>query len=47
MFAAMRLILALSALAIICIDPSEPNRHVALTYTTLTLYSVYSALCMS
>lgn len=40
----MRLILALSALLIIYIDPSEPNHNVTLTYCTLVLYSVYSAV---
>jgi signal transduction histidine kinase len=39
-----RLILALSALIIIYIDPSEPDRLVNITYTTLGLYTVYSAL---
>lgn len=39
-----RLILALSALIIIYIDPSEPDRLVNITYTTLALYTVYSAL---
>src|ERR1044071_6732652 len=39
-----RLILALSALIIIYIDPSEPDRLVNVTYTTLALYTVYSAL---
>ena len=42
--AAMRLILAASALVIIIVDPSEPDRLVALTYTTLSLYTVYSAI---
>jgi signal transduction histidine kinase len=40
----MRLILALSALSIIYIDPSEPDRYVALTYGSLLLYSAYSAV---
>jgi signal transduction histidine kinase len=39
----MRLILALSALVIIYIDPSEPDRFVHVTYTALLLYSIYSA----
>jgi signal transduction histidine kinase len=39
-----RLILALSALIIIYIDPSEPDRLVNITYTTLALYTVYSAV---
>jgi signal transduction histidine kinase len=43
MIARMRLILASSALLIIFIDPAEPDRYVALTYTTLVLYTLYSA----
>ena len=39
-----RLVLALSALIIIYLDPSEPDRLVNITYTTLALYTVYSAL---
>ncbi|HJP92982.1 MAG TPA: histidine kinase [Pyrinomonadaceae bacterium] len=39
-----RLILSLSALIIIYVDPSEPDRLVNITYTTLALYTVYSAL---
>ena len=43
----MRLVLAVSALAIIYVDPAEPDRHVALTYAALVLYSAYSgALCL-
>jgi signal transduction histidine kinase len=38
-----RFVLALSALIIIFIDPSEPDRLVRVTYTTLALYTVYSA----
>ncbi len=38
-----RLVLALSALIIIYLDPSEPDRLVNITYTTLALYTVYSA----
>src|ERR1051326_1711990 len=38
-----RFVLALSALIIIYIDPSEPDRFVKITYTTLALYTVYSA----
>jgi signal transduction histidine kinase len=38
----MRLILAISALLIIYIDPSEPDRFVNLTYGLLGLYSFYS-----
>jgi hypothetical protein len=42
-----RFVLALSALIIIYIDPSEPDRLVNITYTTLTLYTVYSAFVYS
>src|ERR1043165_6793102 len=38
-----RFVLALSALIIIYIDPSEPDRFVKITYTTLALYTGYSA----
>jgi len=41
--AGMRLLLATSALAIIAIDPTEPNRLVTLTYVVLGAYVVYSA----
>jgi signal transduction histidine kinase len=44
MIAAMRLLLALSALLVIYIDPSEPDRFVTVTYLTLALYSLYSGL---
>src|SRR5437879_978666 len=40
----MRLLLATAALGIIYIDPSEPDRYVAATYTALTLYVAYSAM---
>jgi signal transduction histidine kinase len=43
MIALMRLILALSALVIIVLVPSEPDRHVLMTYATLCLYALYSA----
>jgi signal transduction histidine kinase len=39
----MRLVLSLSALAVIYIDPSEPDRFVAATYAALALYILYSA----
>ena len=39
----MRLVLALSALAVIYIDPAEPDRFVAATYAALALYILYSA----
>ena len=38
-----RFVLALSALIIISVDPSEPDRLVKITYTTLALYTIYSA----
>jgi signal transduction histidine kinase len=38
----MRLVLALSALAIMLIDPSEPNRFVILTYSVLSFHALYS-----
>jgi len=44
MIGLMRLILALSALLIIYIDPSEPDRLVAITYGALVAYSLYSAV---
>src|SRR5438445_9437623 len=40
----MRLLLATAALVSIYIDPSEPDRYVAVTYTVLTLYVAYSAM---
>lgn len=40
----MRLLLSLSALAVIYIDPSEPGRLVVATYTALALYILYSAV---
>lgn len=39
-----RFVLALSAFIIIYVDPSEPDRLVNITYTTLALYTVYSGL---
>jgi signal transduction histidine kinase len=41
---AMRLVLACSALAIIFIDPSEPDRLVSVTYSALCFYVLYSAV---
>src|SRR5262245_56253494 len=41
--ASARLILALSGLLIIYVDPAEPDRFVAATYTLLIVYVVYSA----
>jgi signal transduction histidine kinase len=43
MIAAVRLVLASSALVIIYIDPSEPDRFVSITYGALLLYTLYSA----
>jgi signal transduction histidine kinase len=43
MICLMRLVLSLLALIIIYIDPSEPDRFVAVTYAALTLYILYSA----
>ncbi len=40
----MRLILAFSALVIIYIDPSEPDRLVFVTYGALLFYNLYSVL---
>lgn len=42
MIVLMRLVLAVSALLIIFIDPSEPNRLVLQTYLALILYTGYS-----
>jgi signal transduction histidine kinase len=43
----MRLVLAVCALSITYLDPSEPSRMVALTYAALVLYTLYSgALCL-
>lgn len=42
MISLMRLILASSALFIIFIDPSEPDRLVPINYGALVLYVVYS-----
>jgi hypothetical protein len=43
MIAAMRLVLAASALAVIYIDPEEPSRFIATTYGAFILYTLYSA----
>lgn len=40
----LRLTLAVSALLVIYIDPSEPDRFVEITYTTLIAYCLYSGL---
>ena len=42
----MRLILAATALVVILIDPTEPDRLVGLTYTVLAAYTVYSAVVL-
>ena len=42
--ALMRLILAVSALLIVIIAPSEPDRLAGPTYAALSLYAVYSAV---
>lgn len=42
MIGLMRLILASAALLVIYIDPSEPDRFIAATYTALILYVAYS-----
>ncbi|HLL76948.1 MAG TPA: histidine kinase [Pyrinomonadaceae bacterium] len=43
MICLVRLVLAASALLIIYIDPSQPNRLVRPTYAALALYALYSA----
>src|SRR5438093_126050 len=43
MIALMRLVLAASGLLTIYLIPSEPDRDVALTYSALVLYTLYSA----
>lgn len=40
--AVMRLVLAVSALLIIAVDPAEPDRLVGVTYSALTCYVIYS-----
>src|ERR1044072_1584567 len=42
MVAGMRLLLASAALAVISLDPSEPDRFVYVTYATLVVYTLYS-----
>ena len=44
MTAAMRFVLASSALLIIYLDPLEPDRLVRVTYASLILYTLYSLL---
>jgi signal transduction histidine kinase len=43
MIGLVRLLLAFASLVIIYIDPTEPDKHVALTYLSLVLYTIYSA----
>lgn len=43
MICLMRLLLAVSALVIVYLDPAEPDRLVHVTYTALVLYTLYSA----
>jgi signal transduction histidine kinase len=43
MIGLVRLVLAFSSLVIIFIDPTEPDKNVALTYLSLVLYTIYSA----
>jgi signal transduction histidine kinase len=40
----LRLILSAAGLIIVFFDPSEPDRHVTVTYATLAAYTLYSAL---
>ena len=40
----VRFMLAASALLVIVVDPSEPNRYISLTYSALGLYTFYSAV---
>ncbi len=44
MVCAARLILAMAALLVIYIDPSEPDRLIGITYTALVLYTLYSGV---
>jgi signal transduction histidine kinase len=44
MLALVRCVLAFSAFAVIWIAPSEPQRLVPLTYASLAIYAVYSAI---
>jgi signal transduction histidine kinase len=46
MTAAMRFVLASSALLIIYLDPLEPDRLVRVTYASLILYTLYSLLLL-
>lgn len=44
MVAAMRLVLATLGLLFVYIDPARPDRFVEVTYATLALYTIYSAI---
>src|SRR5688572_4972195 len=44
MVSLMRCVLALSGLAIIWIDPTEPTRYVELTYVSLNVYAIWSVV---
>lgn len=46
MIAPMRLVLAATALLIIYIDPSQPDRLVALSYSLMIAYTVFSAIIL-
>ena len=46
MIAIMRLVLASSALLIIYLDPTQPDRLVSLTYSALVLYTLYSLVLL-
>src|ERR1044072_1731491 len=43
----LRLMLAPPALVVTLIEPSEPGRWVSITYATLALYTIYSAVVFS
>jgi signal transduction histidine kinase len=47
MIAAMRLTLASSALLIIYLDPTQPDRFVDITYGALVLYTLYSGVLLA
>jgi signal transduction histidine kinase len=47
MVAVMRCLLAISGLAIIYVDPTEPARYVALTYISLSAYCVWSIFLLA
>ena len=42
----LRLMLAATALVVYLIEPSEPGRWVSITYATLALYTIYSAVIL-